>query len=160
MGVDTPQLAPLADPFSKLPTELLHMIYRYLPGKSLLSLTTASWLALVSTHNNQFWKLFISWNMPWLWELEKIICDIQPIDLDYKSLDFWLDAEITPRYGMTGPFMGLANRRRIWGACQQLASSYFKQMEQRPSLEVDAEILEQAGVCRCLLCPCSNQRKS
>lgn len=150
MGINTPQQGLLADPFSRLPNEVLHMIFQYLPGKSLLTLTAASWPVFVSTHNNQFWKLFISWDMPWVWELNKILGDTQPTDLDYKSLYLWLDTVTTPKYGMAGTFMGLANRRRIWGACQQLVGHYFKRLEQRPSVKADAEILEQS---KCLQMP-------
>lgn len=71
------------------------------------------------------------WGMPWFWELHKLVEEDNVPDLDYKNLYLWLNKATMPVYGMRGPFLGIANRRRIWCACAQLAEKYFLSFHQR-----------------------------
>ncbi|KAH2562241.1 hypothetical protein KXV42_003892 [Aspergillus fumigatus] len=115
-------------PFGKLPLELVYQICSYLPGDSLKALTQASLSIQVVTQDNWFWKRFIQWDMPWFWEFysSQNPRDL-PADVNYKRLYMWLDKMTAARYGMDDlALIGVANRRRIWGVCEELASQYHK----------------------------------
>ncbi|GAQ05353.1 hypothetical protein ALT_2674 [Aspergillus lentulus] len=115
-------------PFGKLPLELVYQICSYLPGDSLKALTQASLSIQIVTQDNWFWKRFIQWDMPWFWEFytSQNPKDL-PADVNYKRLYMWLDKMTAARYGMDDlALIGVANRRRIWGVCEELASQYHK----------------------------------
>ncbi|KLJ06740.1 hypothetical protein EMPG_17772 [Blastomyces silverae] len=112
------------DPFSIFPYDLLYSVLSFLPGDSILAFMAASWPVYSATRHPPFWKQLMYWGMPWFWELHKVVRE-HPTDLDYKNLYLWLDTATVPKYGMDGPFLGIANRRRIWDACTQLAERYF-----------------------------------
>ncbi|OCK76198.1 hypothetical protein K432DRAFT_336121 [Lepidopterella palustris CBS 459.81] len=126
------------DPFNKLPYDLLYTLFPYLGGDSTLALIKASWHVHCSTRDNAFWKQLIRWEiLPWFWELREILAEERSSDFDYKGLYLWLDKMTTPEFGMEGPFMGIANRRRIWDVCQQLANIYFERERYEPISETD-----------------------
>ncbi|PTU21241.1 hypothetical protein P175DRAFT_0501879 [Aspergillus ochraceoroseus IBT 24754] len=114
-------------PFGKLPVEMVDKICSFLPGDSLKALIEASLFVQVITQENYFWKRFIQYDMPWLWEMQTLQArDDLPPDLNYKLVHSWLDKITTPEYGMNdSAWMGIANRRRIWNACEQVAPKYF-----------------------------------
>ncbi|WEW58298.1 hypothetical protein PRK78_003766 [Emydomyces testavorans] len=128
------------DPFDKLPYELLHSILIYLPGQSILALRRASWVMHNATRENLFWKMLVRRSMPWFWELHTVIEAHQLEDIDYRRLYLWAETMTRPVFGMKGPFMGIANRRRIWAACEQIAAVYFKKIQQNASIETDETI--------------------
>ncbi|KND86123.1 hypothetical protein TOPH_09253, partial [Tolypocladium ophioglossoides CBS 100239] len=108
-----------------LSKELVWQIACYLPVKALLALSTVSWPVLNATRDSGFWKTFIYNDMPWAArELQQIINDAQPQELDCKALYLWFERMTIPQYGVGAPWMGLANRRRILDACQNLADLY------------------------------------
>lgn len=118
-----------ADPFDKFPQEILSLIFPYLPAESMIALIRASWRVYGATRPNIFWKQLIYREMPWFWELHEVIEGNNYPDLDLRSLYLWLDKMTTPRYGLTGPFLGVANRRRIWGPCEEIAEQYHHRLQ-------------------------------
>lgn len=109
----------ISDPFLAMPKELVWQIARYLPADSLLALCSASWAVLSATRDNTFWEAFIYHDMPWAaMEFKDIINNVQSCDLDCKALHLWIKRMTAPKYGLPAPWMGLANRRRIWDVCQ------------------------------------------
>ncbi|KAL2811573.1 hypothetical protein BJX63DRAFT_398799 [Aspergillus granulosus] len=118
----------IRDPFRNLPYDITYHILQYLPGESILALNKASWTIFMRTSNNSFWKRRLSQDMPWFWELQNYLAKHQDEALDYKALHMWLDKRMKPMYAMNGPFMGVANRRRIWGPCVELAHRYHKRL--------------------------------
>ncbi|KAB8246412.1 hypothetical protein BDV35DRAFT_354108 [Aspergillus flavus] len=119
------------DPFGQLPLEIAQQICMFLPGDSLKALAQASLSVQMITQDNSFWKRFMQWDMPWLWEFQTLQ---NQKDVNYKSLYLWLNKMTTPRYGMDDlNLMGVANRRRVWGVCEQLASRYNKTTGQAPA---------------------------
>jgi hypothetical protein len=133
------------DPFAVLPVEVLLCIFRFLPGHALLALSGASWPVFCVTRPNNFWKWFLKQDMPWLTELWPLLeekAKQQAPELSYKTLWRWLNEVTTPRYGMDDRFMSLANRRRIWGACETLASRYSRQLHPTYSDEPESGIVE------------------
>ncbi|KAB8211497.1 hypothetical protein P875_00010069 [Aspergillus parasiticus SU-1] len=119
------------DPFGQLPLEIAQQICMFLPGDSLKALAQASLSVQMITQDNSFWKRFMQWDMPWLWEFQTLQ---NQKDVNYKTLYLWLNKMTTPRYGMDDlNLMGVANRRRVWGVCEQLASRYNKTTGQAPA---------------------------
>ena len=136
------------DPFAALPTEILHNIFRFLSGDTLVALRKASWAAFCTTRDNSFWKWFLKHGMPWLTEMRLLLDKTRPgPEPSYRALYLWLDKVTIPRYGMEGPFMGLANRRRIWSVCEQLAPRYFRRLQVTPQQRPDHSILQEATCC-------------
>ncbi|KAK3303774.1 uncharacterized protein B0T15DRAFT_541215 [Chaetomium strumarium] len=136
------------DPFSSLPPKVLHNVLRFLPGNDLLGLLKASWPAFSATRRNAFWKWFLKHDMPWLVELWPLLGEeVQRFEVDYKAVYMWLNEATTPRYGMGDSFMVLANRRRIWGVCEQLAPHYYHHLQMR-TLDAPEPGILQAAVCR------------
>ncbi|KAH6617563.1 hypothetical protein F5144DRAFT_499211 [Chaetomium tenue] len=138
---------PVQDPFAGLPVEILHTILRFLSGDTLISLRRASWAVFCMTRHNSFWKWFLKHEMAWLTELRPLLSDPRPgPEPSYRALYLWLDKATAPRYGVEGPFMALANRRRIWSVCEQLSPHYFRQL-QVPQQQPDYNMLQEA-TCR------------
>ncbi|KAK4103397.1 hypothetical protein N658DRAFT_557267 [Parathielavia hyrcaniae] len=108
------------DPLATLPLEVLSNIFDFLSGTDLLELLKASWPAFCATRRNAFWRRFLIHDMPWLVELWLLLGNDEPQELDYKAV-----------FGMDGTFMALANRRRIWAVCEQLAPHYYRHLQTR-----------------------------
>lgn len=109
------------DSFGRFPVEIAHSICPYLSGDSMKALLQASFEVSVATHHNSFWKLFIKSDMPWFWEIHRLVKnDKLPGYLNYKGFHLWLDHVSTPKFGKADNFLGVANRRRIWGLFQEV----------------------------------------
>lgn len=118
-------------PFGKLPLEIVYQICKFLPSDSLKALTEASLHIHLVTQDNLFWKQYMQQNMPWFWELQAAKNQKAPADLNYKRMYMWLEKMTAPRYGMDDvKLIGVANRRRIWGVCEDLADRYNKSLNQ------------------------------
>lgn len=115
------------DPFARLPYDLVHKISCLLPVKALLDLGKVSWHILSSFQGNgSFWKERIKRAMPWFFELHELMEDSEAFEgINFKLLLAWADNITTAKIGMYGPSMGIANRRRIWSVCEQLADRYL-----------------------------------
>ncbi|KAL2808341.1 hypothetical protein BJX63DRAFT_409706 [Aspergillus granulosus] len=118
------------NPFGALPTEIIHQICSLLPGDSLKSLTQASLFTNLITRDDYLWKRFIVSDMPWLEEsesdvLRKVDVSGSESPLNYQLVYRWLNEATKPKFGMDDPvFMAIANRRRIWGVCEELSRAY------------------------------------
>ncbi|GME26538.1 hypothetical protein C8J57DRAFT_125102 [Neofusicoccum parvum] len=116
------------DPFATLPYDITHNILLHLPSASVRALCTASYPvhSAFPASNRNFWRQALRACMPWFWELHALMRHgtVDPATTDHKGLFLWLDGATTPRRGLSGPFMGIANRRRVWGVCDQLAALY------------------------------------
>jgi hypothetical protein len=119
----------IKDPFTNMPYDVIYLILQYLPGDSIMALNRASWAILTLTRSNSFWKNRLAGDMVWLWELQQYFESPESSRVrNYKSLYLWLDKKTQPLYGLTGTFMGIANRRRIWGPCTELAERYHRKL--------------------------------
>ncbi|KAK5988226.1 hypothetical protein PT974_12366 [Cladobotryum mycophilum] len=119
------------DPFQRLPAELVENICSFIPADSIFPFVTASWVVNDTLRNNAFWKRQMGICMPWFFELLQLLDPSGPegdaraeeLDLknrDHKKLFLLVDRVTKPRPFMRGPWMRLANRRRIWYLCKQL----------------------------------------
>ncbi|KAH6983919.1 hypothetical protein EDB80DRAFT_783222 [Ilyonectria destructans] len=131
------------DPFSRLSPELLYSVLDYLPGKSLLALITASCPAFLVTNSNDFWKQYL-YRIPWNWEFRDMLDETGIVSVDYKRLYLWLEAKTTPVSGVDVLFMSIANRRRIWGVCEQIKGHCLKAAYYEPQNEPDKTIVDQS----------------
>lgn len=116
-----------ADSFRKLPLELLLKTCNMLGPQSLYQLALASPTVDALLGDKPFWGQYLSIHMPWSYELLSLLDDESQTpfqNADFKSLVRWVDQESTPRHWMRGPFMSIANRRRIWHVCEQLKPVY------------------------------------
>ncbi|ROT42389.1 hypothetical protein SODALDRAFT_326552 [Sodiomyces alkalinus F11] len=115
------------DCFARLPWEIVYYILGFISDDSLFKLLQASHFIHSSLHRDAtFWKSRISTKLPWFFELHHFLQnDPSASTKDMKGLYLWARHVTKPRFGMTGPYMAIANRRRIWGACQQLADLYW-----------------------------------
>lgn len=128
------------DLFSKLPYELLKMIIFELEVSSLINLASASpHVYRAGIENPSFWLNVMRSSMPWFFELQGFLDSFSNgstvdsgAELDsnrLRLLCLWAYHITTPRIGKTGSFMGVANRRRIWGICRQLIDVYTERVK-------------------------------
>jgi hypothetical protein len=114
------------DIFDKLPHELRHEIFKLLPAGSILALKAASWTMHVTTLPRGFWKDTLRAEIPWLWEIHDV--DVfQSQESEDKASKLLLDIEKKSRYTAENDdyVLGLANRRRTWGVCEQIRTRYL-----------------------------------
>lgn len=141
---------PSNDPFAQLPLELLLIITSALQPRPLLNLLHASGhVRRRLDHNISFWRQRFEDDMPWFYEIHSFLYDLlNGTDCDAKcsttspdtswlagqSLPHffaWADYTTKPRLHFKGPFMGIANRRRIWGVCKQVVDPYLTGLRDR-----------------------------
>jgi hypothetical protein len=127
------------DPLTMLPYDVLHGIFAQLSLKDTLSLMKASWHVFESTRDPAFWRLMIRVHiMSFFWELKDFFKVNTFLDtFDWKGTFQWLDEITKGTFGMEGPFMAIANRRRIWNVCEQLAPLYFEKLYAEAYTEPD-----------------------
>lgn len=119
------------DWFTRLPAEMIYEIVTCLPIENVSALMRASTHVNNICQDNIFWKQLIrSSILPWFWELRHIFHLISG-NINYKRLFLWLEHITRPRFGMKGPFMGVANRRRIWNVCEEVGVMYFREARKR-----------------------------
>ncbi|KAF4543411.1 F-box domain-containing protein [Lasiodiplodia theobromae] len=138
------------DPFTLLPYDITHQIALLLPAESLLALARASYPVHAAIRDGRanpgFWRQALRRCMPWFTELHTLMRHgtVDEESTDYKGLFLWLDMSTRPRRGLAGPFMGVANRRRVWGVCEQYDALYqprvkAKEKERERVYGVEAE---------------------
>ncbi|KAF1958078.1 hypothetical protein CC80DRAFT_592526 [Byssothecium circinans] len=131
------------DPFGKLPYDVLYMIFPRLSNNDIFSLTKASWFVNSITRSNDVWKRLLNTRIfPWFWEAKDFFEETALLgDFDYKRTFLGLNMISTPKIGLQGPWMGIANRRRIWNACNQLKEIYrnFSPMDDNTKSTDDEE---------------------
>ena len=117
------------DPFRKLPYDIVHAILGFVwDNDSILSLCQASWLVCCTLRDDEsFWRGRIRRSLACLFELDHLIANDHELlrGKSFKGLLLALDSLTRPKRHIRGPFMGLANRRRVWGVCEQIADLYF-----------------------------------
>ena len=130
------------DPFTQLPYDLIYKISTMLDGDDLFSLARASWPVHTLLRGvGQFWQQRLKKNMPWFFELQDVLERDQTLlqGTDPKRLYLWAEKVTRPRRWVTGLFMGVVNRRRIWSACEQLAEGYWPRVQAENPLESQVE---------------------
>ncbi|CEL10222.1 Putative F-box domain protein [Aspergillus calidoustus] len=117
------------DIFSRLPIELRHKIFEYLRPESIMALKAASRVMHTTSCPDSLWAAKLVETYPWLWELHEL--DVfQSQDLEEKTFRLLRacrgnGASSSKSHSYV---LGLANRRRIWGVCEQLRSQYVEKL--------------------------------
>jgi hypothetical protein len=113
----------ITDPFEKLSNELIHHITSYLTGEAVFTLRQASMTVREATSGNSFWMPRVQKNLAWLWMPDSLFTRFSTID--WMKVYLLFDSATARPWGMRGVYLGLANRRRIWNACEDLKSGYL-----------------------------------
>lgn len=113
------------DPFGKLPDEIRQGVFLQLSARDISALKIASYPMHSTAPSSVVWKQVFNREMPWIWEVE----DIPPRDL--KAFDLirtFREIGSQCRYGDKpgGYSPRLANRKRVWGVCEDLAERYVE----------------------------------
>lgn len=120
------------DPFQQLPNELIHHVTDHLVAKDVFALRQASMVIREATSGSSFWIPRVQNDMKWLWIPHDLLRGAghrtegkDKPQIDWMKVYLLFDSVTAHPYGMSGMYMGLANRRRIWNACEQLKSAYM-----------------------------------
>jgi hypothetical protein len=114
------------DIFQHVPENVILMIASFLPIDSFLSwLRSSSPIRAVLDNDAETWRQRLHSDMPWLAELHELLAEMPNLldKRDVKKVYLWLDWETTAKEWMKGPFMPVANRRRVWAVCEQLVQA-------------------------------------
>ncbi|GME25859.1 hypothetical protein GTA08_BOTSDO09438 [Neofusicoccum parvum] len=130
------------DPFTNMPYDILYKILCFLSFDSISNLSIASWPVHVSLRNNGgFWRQLARNSMPWFFELHGLMEDEKLMEgRNFHKLYLWLEKMTRPKPWVNESFMAVANRRRIWGVCEQLAGLYHTRMSKRANREEFGEV--------------------
>jgi hypothetical protein len=115
------------DPLEPLPYDAVYNVFEYLDINDALSLRQASWHVFAWTRRdvNRFGKQMIRLHLsPWFWEMDDVLSCVNDPTFDFTRFFLWLEAVTEPKKGLKGPFLGIANRWRIYDTCQQLVLDY------------------------------------
>jgi hypothetical protein len=117
------------DIFGRLPVELRHEILEYLRPESILALKAASRVVHTTSCPDSLWAGKLVDTYPWLWEVHELdVFQSQALEekasqLLRSCLDNGPSSSKSHSYSL-----GLANRRRIWGVCEQIRSQYMEKL--------------------------------
>lgn len=128
------------DPFRRMPYDILYRISGFISDEDLVSLARASWpIHALLQNNNQFWRLRLMQSFPWFFELRDLLEQDETLlrTNDAQRIFHWAGRSTRPAKWLTGPLMGVANRRRIWSVCEQLGDMYWPQKEYNASMSVE-----------------------
>jgi len=129
--------AEINDPFSRLPLELVTMIYHRLPQEALVkAILTSRSLGRVRTCN-WFWRQRLKLDMPWAWELHELEKDI-----DWYRAYILLAQEVKDPFRSSIP--ALANRKRVWSACDQVLSLYRGYLQANTLSDIEDDTVSSA----------------
>lgn len=127
------------DPFSQLPYDILLAILPYLSPTSALALMCASWHVHAQTRSFKFWEWMIRTRLlRWFPEVVEILekrvenRSGKIRDVEARRLFLWSEfATVQTRdWTVTGPLMGIANRRRILKAIQPIIPVYLAKLQE------------------------------
>lgn len=129
-GLSAPSHKVRHDPFHVMPYDILLNVFEHVETYDMLALMSASTHVFGTTRNTAFWKHMLRLRiLPWFRELGTLLDNTTlPEAFDHKGLFIWINSVTNPEYGMEGPFMGIANRRRIWDSCKPLVFMYKQQV--------------------------------
>ncbi|KAJ5372700.1 hypothetical protein N7517_004706 [Penicillium concentricum] len=124
------------DIFDRLPAELRNWVLKFLPVGSILALKAASLAMHTTSLSDGFWKHRLRSEIPWLWEIHDV--DVfQSQVVEEKASNLLVDIEKKSQYSSENDdyIFGLANRRRIWGVCEQIRSQYLENLKNIPNTD-------------------------
>ncbi|KAG8164083.1 hypothetical protein KVR01_006001 [Diaporthe batatas] len=136
------------DPFLRVPYDIVHRISGLVSNEDLINLARASWPIHCLLHNNdQFWRQRIGASfLPWFLEFGALLEQDETLlqSNNPQRIFQWLERSTRSDRWLTGPLMGVVNRRRIWSACEQFSQLYREHKE----LQNDASISDEERLIR------------
>lgn len=161
-----------SDLFAELPLELLLIITSALePGELLNLLQASAHVRRGLGRDTSFWIQQFQVEMPWFYEIHAFLHGLarqtgydalgttasdNATGLFGKSLSHffaWAFYTTTPRCGLKGSFMGIANRRRIWEVCKQVVDPYLARIQARSQPgDTNTELEEEAKFRNQMVC--------
>lgn len=121
------------DPFLKIPYDVVYRISGLISNEDLVNLTRASWpIQGLLRNNDQFWRQRIKASfLPWFIELGELLEQDETLlwTNNPQRIFQWAERSTRSDRWLTGPLMGVVNRRRIWSACEQFSDLYRLQEE-------------------------------
>lgn len=138
------------NPFTRIADELASEILLSLPYEDIKHFALSGLTGLALPRTQAFWKRKILIDMPWLWDLPEFEGrqDFFNLYQDLRRQCFATNPStvedeeeggrrvINPRD--TSLVLGLANRRRVWNTCTQLAKLYVKEIKENdPQSKLD-----------------------
>jgi hypothetical protein len=113
----------ITDLFQNLSNELVHHVTSYLTSEEVFKLRQASTIVREATNGNSFWIPRVRKDLAWLCVPHGLFTKSSTID--WMKVYLLFNSATARPWGMRGVYMGLANRRRIWNACETLKSGYL-----------------------------------
>lgn len=126
------------DRLSRLPSEILFDILLLLPIESIIVSVQSSRTLYFASLQNTLWKRLIHRDMLWFWEAHNVIA-CSDVEIDFRKFYYFLESQTRFHFAKRGPFMQIANRRRIWSACNELATTYLEDRYPKPIVITDEE---------------------
>ena len=108
--------------FSCLPPEIILNIFGHLSIQSISAFRATSRSLAHVPLGNSFWKSRVTIDMPWLFDIPAAV--LHDREIDWISSYTVLLRKSTAKLDEKIP--GLANRKRIWKACEKIADIYMK----------------------------------
>lgn len=116
----------ITDPFEKLSNELIHHVVSYLEGSEVFLLRQASMIVREATSGNEYLRPRVQKKMGWLWIPPDLFREESGNPaIDWMKVYLLFESATAHPHGTRGVYVGLANRRRSWNACEQLRSRYM-----------------------------------
>jgi hypothetical protein len=131
-----------SDPFRKLPVELIEHIAEFAEGHDLIAIRQVSRFFRQATRSGNFWKRLLLCEQAWLWDTPFSLehwessgkaTSTQEL-VDWEKLYIVMEKSTARCFGTKGEMMALANRRRIWRVCEEIARVYWKKWPKREEL--------------------------
>lgn len=136
------------DPFLGIPYDIVYRITSFISNEDLVNLAKASWpIHSLLQNNDQFWRQRIRTSfLPWFFEFEELLEQDQTLlqTNNPQRIFQWAERSTRPGRWLTGPLMGVVNRRRIWSACEQYRDFYRAEEE----VKNDASITDEERLIR------------
>jgi hypothetical protein len=112
--------------FWRLPTEILLSIGLLIPIEYIGNFALISKSCLAVAESELFWRNYLRTNFRWAWEIDELqSARSHSGQLHFKAACLWLNKVSKPS---RKEHLGIVNRRRIWGVCEQIANQYWKQL--------------------------------
>ncbi|KAF4469362.1 Activator of stress related protein [Fusarium albosuccineum] len=123
------------DPFDSLPEALIRDILSYLDNQSIFNLCQESrGVFALFRHDRSFWEDRIRNYTPYFEELVDAFTTRYDslVTQDPRKILSWAENASRPRVGISGFLLPVANRRRIWSVCEQIAREYHPNCPSEP----------------------------
>jgi hypothetical protein len=123
-------------------------------GHDLIALRQVSRFARQATQSDSFWKRRLLREQTWLWDTHFFVAYWESSgkaagekqSVDWKKLCIVMEKSTARCFGTKGAMVALANRRRIWKACGEIAEVYWEKWPEREELREADRLAERLPI--------------